>query len=108
MAGQTGSERRTVEVTRFFERAAYYRLPAIYPFPNYAVEGGLISYGAHIGDVYRRSATYVDRILRGDKPSDLPVQQPTEYELTINLKTAKAPGLEIAPNLLAIADEVIE
>jgi putative ABC transport system substrate-binding protein len=90
------------------ERAAYYRLPAIYPFPNYAVEGGLISYGAHVGDLYRGSATYVDRILRGDKPSDLPVQQPTKYELTINLKTAKALGLEIAPSLLALANEVIE
>ena len=99
----TGKHRQMI-----FERAAYYRLPAIYPFPNYAVEGGLISYGAHIGDLYRRSATYVDRILRGDKPSDLPVQQPTKYELTINLKTAKALGLEIAPSLLAIADEVIE
>jgi putative tryptophan/tyrosine transport system substrate-binding protein len=99
----TGKHRQMI-----FERAAYYRLPAIYPFPNYAVEGGLISYGAHIGDLYRRSATYVDRILRGDKPSDLPVQQPTKYELTINLKTAKALGLEIAPSLLAVADEVIE
>ena len=99
----TGNHRQMI-----FERAAYYRLPAIYPFPNYAVEGGLISYGAHIGDLYRRSATYVDRILRGDKPSDLPVQQPTKYELTINLKTAKALGLEIAPSLLAVADEVIE
>jgi putative ABC transport system substrate-binding protein len=99
----TGKHRQMI-----FERAAYYRLPAIYPFPNYAVEGGLISYGAHVGDLYRRSATYVDRILRGDKPSDLPVQQPTKYELTINLKTAKALGLEIAPSLLALADEVIE
>lgn len=99
----TGQHRQMI-----MERAAYYRLPAIYPFPNYAVEGGLISYGAHIGDLYRRSATYVDRILRGDKPSDLPVQQPTKYELTINLKTATALGLEIAPSLLALADEVIE
>jgi putative tryptophan/tyrosine transport system substrate-binding protein len=99
----TGAYRQTI-----FERAAYYRLPAIYPFPNYAVEGGLISYGADIEDLYRRAATYVDRILRGDKPSDLPVQQPTKYELTINLKTAKALGLEVAPSLLAFADKVIE
>jgi putative tryptophan/tyrosine transport system substrate-binding protein len=90
------------------ERAAYYGLPAIYSFPNYATEGGLISYGVDIGDLYRRSAKYVDRILRGAKPGDLPVEQPTKFELVINLKAAKALGLKVPDKLLVAADEVVE
>jgi putative ABC transport system substrate-binding protein len=88
--------------------AARHRLAAVYPFGYWATNGGLVAYGPDLVDPYRRAAGYVDRILRGEKPADLPAQAPTRYTLTVNLKTAKALGIEIPPTLLARADEVIE
>jgi putative ABC transport system substrate-binding protein len=88
--------------------ADHYRLPAVYPYRFFAEVGGLLSYGVDLVDNYRRVATYVDRILKGEKPSELPIQAPVKFELVINLKTARALGLTVSPLLLARADEVIE
>ena len=88
--------------------AAKYRLPSIYAFRNYVAAGGLISYGVDGSDLWTKAAGYVDRILRGAKPGDLPVQAPTKFELVINLKTAKVLGIDAPPTLLARADELIE
>ena len=92
----------------FIDLTARLRLPAIYPFRYFATGGGLVSYGFNQVELWRGAAGYVDRILRGAKPADLPVQAPTKYELAINLKAAKGLGLTIPPSLLATADEVIE
>jgi putative ABC transport system substrate-binding protein len=102
-AGRTGPRRKLI-----ISLAARHKLPSVYPYRYYAVDGGLITYGPSTHDPLRRAAGYVDRILKGEKPADMPVQAPTKYELVINLKTAKALGLTIPQSLLATADEVIE
>jgi putative ABC transport system substrate-binding protein len=102
-SGGTGIHRDVI-----ISLAARHRLPAIYPFRYYSLDGGLLSYGPNTIEPTRRAATYVDRILRGEKPADLPVQAPTKYELVINLKTARALGLNFPVTLLGRADEVIE
>ena len=90
------------------ELAAHYQLPAVYPYHTFVRGGGLITYGADISNLYRNAAGYVDRILKGEKPADLPVQTPNKYELVVNVKTAKSLGLDVPATLLARADEVIE
>jgi len=97
------SERR-----RLVDLAATNRLPVVYPQREFVDAGGLMSYGTNLADLFRRAATYVDKILKGAKPADLPVEQPTKFDLVINLKTAKALGLTLPPSLLQRADQVIE
>jgi len=104
LTGAGGGTRRELIITL----AARHRLPAIYPYPYHVAAGGLASYGPDVVDMYRRAAGYVDRVLKGEKPADLPVQAPTKYRLAINLKTAKALGLDMPATVLARADEVIE
>jgi putative tryptophan/tyrosine transport system substrate-binding protein len=93
---------------RILDFANNNKIPAMYEDKSFVVAGGLISYGPDLQDVFRKAAIYVDKILKGAKPGDLPIEQPTKFELVINLKTAKAIGLTIPPSLLATADEVIE
>jgi hypothetical protein len=102
------ADRMRTYVTLITASAERYRLPAIYAYRSFVGEGGLMSYGPDPYDIFRRAASYVDLILRGEKPSDLPVQQPTKFEFVVNLKTARALGLAIPPKVLALADEVIE
>jgi putative ABC transport system substrate-binding protein len=96
------------ELQLLFKLANQYRLPAVYPLRGFAAQGGLMSYGVVVSDLFQQAATYVDRILRGTKPSDLPVGFPTKFELVVNLKAAKAIGLEFPPTMLARAAEVIQ
>jgi putative ABC transport system substrate-binding protein len=93
---------------RIADQTAQHRLPAIYPFKSYVDAGGLMSYAPHVPDIYRRAAYYVDKILKGAKPADLPVEQPTRFEFVISLKAARALGLTIPPSILLQADEVLQ
>jgi putative ABC transport system substrate-binding protein len=102
-AGGTGSHRKLI-----IELVARYKLPAVYPYRYYAADGGLIAYGPNTHEPLRRAAGYIDRILKGERPGDMPVQAPTKYELVVNLKTAKMLGLDLPASVLASADEVIE
>ena len=104
----TGSASATVHRNLIIELAARAKLPAVYYARYFVVAGGLISYGPDFADQFRRAAGYVDRILKGEKPGELPVQAPVKFELVVNLKTAKALGLDVPPSILARADEVIE
>jgi putative tryptophan/tyrosine transport system substrate-binding protein len=97
-----------LNIVRIIDFLANNRLPAMYQMRENVVAGGLISYGANLPDLYRRAATYVDKILKGAKPADLPVEQPPKFELAINLKTAKTLGINMPATLLARADEVVE
>ena len=96
------------EHRRLVDLAAKNRLPAVYTSREFVDAGGLMAYGANLADLYRRAATYVDKVLKGANPADLPVEQPTKFELVINLKTAKALGLDVPLHLQQLADEVIE
>jgi len=91
----------TAKIQLVIELAAHYRVPAIYPFGSHAKEGGLVAYGVELNDLFRQAAAYADRILKGEKPADLPVQAPTKYELIVNLKTAKSLDLTVPASLLA-------
>ena len=93
---------------RIAELAAKYRLPAMYGFREFAEAGGLMAYGANVADLCRRAGTYVDKILKGAKPADLPIEQPTKFELVINMRTAKALGLTIPPSVLLRAEQILE
>jgi putative ABC transport system substrate-binding protein len=103
-----GAGAQKIQRDTIIAAGAHYQLPAVYPFRGYVAEGGLVSYGIDQAEPYRLAAGYVDRILKGEKPADLPVQAPTKYELVVNLKTAKALGLDVPASVLARADEVVE
>ena len=102
-SGGTGTRRKFI-----ISLASRHKLPSVYPYRYYAVDGGLVTYGPNTLDSVRRAAGYVDRILKGEKPANMPVQAPTKYELVINLKTAKTLGLTVPQSLLTTADELIE